>query len=242
MKVQRGRDGKASLIISHEEIETQMQAALRTAGFYPTEAAPAVDIEDFVEKHLKVRVDGYAELPREVLGYTKFQPNKRPRIYINGDLTEEAMDREDSPNWKKGRWRATMAHEASHVILHRVLFTGSSKLQRTGASGGEGEIPGSPVQRCLKRDVQFGGRTFDSREVQANRGMAALLMPKALFCGLCAAELGTTQFAAGIRKGTPDAEELVRTMSDRFEVSRQAAAIRLETLRIVVPAFAQALV
>lgn len=27
-----------------------------------------------------------------------------------------------SPAWLKGRWRATMAHEGSHVILHRVLF------------------------------------------------------------------------------------------------------------------------
>lgn len=236
MRVQSGRDGKSSLIISHEEIETRMQMALRTAGLYPSESSPVVDIVAFVEKHLKVRVDEYDELPPEVLGYTEFYPNKRPRIFINRDLTEEAMDNEDSPTWLKGRWRCTMAHEASHVILHRALFTGRSKPRGADTPAGGGAAPVAGIQRCLKRDVQFGGKTFDAREVQANRGMAALLMPKALVCALCAAELGTAGFAAGLRKGTPDAEELIRTMADRFEVSRQASAIRLETLGIVVPA------
>ena len=227
------RDSKGRLWLPADEIERQIEAELRVAGLYPQADKPVVDLESFVEKHLHVRVDGYADLPADVLGLTEFYPQGKPRIFINRDLTEEAMDRADSPTWLKGRWRSTMAHEASHVLFHQVLFS---------RNPAQGQLPDFEVeappdrQRCLKRDVQFGGRNSDWREVQANKGMAALLMPRALFCAVCTAELGVQRAAEGLEKGNPEVAALVTALTERFQVSRQAVSIRLDTLGIVRPA------
>ena len=230
----RVRDGRQRLWIARDEIERRMEGELRAAGLYPRDEAPAVDLEGFVENHLKVRVDGYAPLPSEVLGLTRFYTTGKPQILINRDLTEEAMDKHDSPTWLKGRWRATMAHEASHVVFHQRLFapdpTQAQLLEVAKAESPQGD------QRCLKRDVQFAGRNSDWREIQANMGMAALLMPRALFCALCASELGIAAFDVGVCTGTAEAGALAERMALRFQVSRQAATIRLETLGIVRPA------
>ena len=37
------------------------------------------------------------------------------------------------------------------------------------------------VVRCYKRDTSFAGRSRNPREFQANKGMAALLMPRSVF-------------------------------------------------------------
>jgi hypothetical protein len=231
MKRYRGSDGKERLWIEPEEIEATMERELRKSEFYPDCSAPAVDIEGFVEQYLRVAFDDHAVLPADVLGVTEFYSDRNPKIFINRDLTEEAMDVEDSPTWLKGRWRATMAHEAAHVIFHRGLFQANQAQMRLLAM----EAPradGQP-QRCLKRDVAFGGRCSDWREVQANMGMAALLMPKRLFCEICAEERSAERLHGKIGKGTIDALHLASRLGSRFHVSTQAALIRLETVGVL---------
>ena len=80
-----------------------------------------------------------------------------------------------------------MAHEASHAILHKVLFSEKPGEQATFAFSEPQTTPEFPrVFRSLKRDVSFScSGSFDWREVQANKGMAALLMPKKLFLEVC---------------------------------------------------------
>lgn len=132
----------------------------------------------------------------------------------------------------------TMAHEAD-VVLHRYLFEpGLAQLMPVGA--------GTPVRQrtglmgCLTRDVapvndknwEQVRRKPDWREVQANRGMAALLMPSRTFkrvAGHRIAELGLSMVSAG----TLEAAKLASAMSEVFKVSKQAATIRMETLEIV---------
>jgi len=72
----------------------------------------------------------------------------------------------------------------------------------------------------------------DWREVQANMGMAALLMPRPLFVAVCEKEL--------LRLGkdrvftdTPEADAIAGHVAKAFQVSRQAAMIRLKTLEVL---------
>jgi Zn-dependent peptidase ImmA (M78 family) len=81
--------------------------------------------------------------------------------------------------------------------------------------------PGSLLFRCLKREVyhRSGGR--DWREIQANRGMAALLMPKPVFLKAANDDINTGS-GGGL-------EATARRLAARFSVSREAASIRLKT-------------
>ena len=95
--------------------------------------------------------------------------------------------------------------------------------------------------RCLHRDISptvadWGSvrRRSDWREVQANRAMAALLMPRRLFRRLVSREmrqlgLGAPPVAA------LDAEGLTVALAQILQVSKQAAGIRLDSEDLVVP-------
>lgn len=231
MRWYRGPEGDQRLWFEAEEIESIVDDELTRAGLYPTVDQPVVELERFVEQHLRAQLDQYAPLDTDVLGLTEFVSGNAPRVRINQDLTGAALDEEDAPSGLLGRWRATLAHEGSHVVLHRVLFEVDPEQGRlfgdeavaTAAHG---------LMRCLKRDVGHTVRSSDWREVQANRGMAALLMPRKMFKRVARDAmdtLGITTPAAG----SPDASVLARELAERLHVSRQAAKIRLATLGIV---------
>jgi hypothetical protein len=196
-----------------------MEEELRQADLLPTQGAAAVDIEAFIENHLKATLDQYAPLEMDVLGFTEFKPGGHPAVRINGDLTGSAVDAEWCPPGVKGRWRATLAHEAAHIVLHRILFESDSsravlfELEETSTGS---------LLRCLKRDLGYQTRVSDWREVQANQGMAALLMPKTVFVVTARREVGDWSKDA-IRSGT-------RRLATMFEVSREATEIRLRNL------------
>jgi hypothetical protein len=230
----RRRDGEERLWLSPIDIENTMEDALRTSEVFPTdENYPTVDIERFIQR-LGVRMDQYAELDDSVLGQTEFYVDGAPKILINRDLTG-AIDNDETPQGTRGRWRATIAHEGGHVILHRVLF--EVNRDQGGLFNLEVQSKSHRLMRCLKKNVLFRGSASDWREIQANMAMAELLMPLSLFrrvankvmdqCGLKANAL-TNGSAAGTT--------LSRRMAALFDVSRQAAGIRLETLGIVSPA------
>jgi hypothetical protein len=211
-----------------------MEDALSRAGLSPTEDSPTVDIERFIQS-LGVRMDQYADLDSSVLGLTEFHANQPPRILINRDLTG-AIDEDSTPPGILGRWRATMAHEASHVVMHRILFEVNQDQQGLFPTEPEGES--HQLMRCLKKAVLFrGGGTSDWREVQANMGMAALLMPQRLFQELANVVINQLHLsAAGLSAGSTAAAAVSAELAIRFSVSKQAAGIRLEALGVVAPA------
>jgi hypothetical protein len=104
-----------------------------------------VDIEKFIEGHLEAQLDQYADLEPAVLGITEFCPGERPLDRINKDLTDSALDNPDSPGVLLGRWRATLAHEGSHIILHLCLF------QLNPQQGSLFDDPEEPVQQPVNR-------------------------------------------------------------------------------------------
>jgi hypothetical protein len=230
----RERDGSERLWYSPTDIEVMMEDALRASGLLPTEDSPAVNIERFIQS-LDVRMDQYANLDATVLGVTEFYTNKSPKILINRNLTG-AIDDDNTPPGIRGRWRATMAHEASHVVMHRLLFEVNQGQQ--GLFTTESQTGSRQLMRCLKKNVLFrGGGTNDWREVQANMGMAALLMPKRLFRQIAGRTMDALQIPANaLSTGSDAAATLSAEIAALLDVSKQAAGIRLETLGFVSPA------
>jgi Zn-dependent peptidase ImmA (M78 family) len=153
-------------------------------------------------------------------------------VSINKDLTGAALDDDESEPGLLGRWRATVAHEATHVIVHRCLF-----IQNEAQGSLFDDIePDEPIvkhhQRCLKRDVLFRNGAAEWKEIQANMGMAALLMPKALFLAAFLEEkkrIGVTR----VEKRSDAVPILIEKLANRFKVSKQATGIRLETLELL---------
>ena len=227
----RPRDGKERLWLSAPDIETTMEDVLRRSGVFPTDEQPAVDIERFIQT-LGARMDQHADLEPTVLGLTEFYTDGPPRIFINRDLTG-AIDDDQTPPGMRGRWRATIAHEGAHVVLHRVLFEVNHDQESLFHM--EEQAEPQRLMRCLKKNVLFrGGAANDWREVQANMAMAALLMPQSLFKPLAAKVAEKHRLTAKtLIAGSPTTATLMAQMAELFDVSRQAAGIRLETLGIV---------
>ncbi len=234
MKEYRARGGERRIWYEPDEIESIMIDELGRAGLLPKTDQDdlSVDVEAFVENYLRLPFDVNAALDADVLGVTDFVPGKRPKISINRDLTGSALEDEDATPGLVGRWRATVAHEACHVLLHRILFD-LDDTQR-GLFRQADDPAAWRFLRCLKRDVGFGRPVSDWKEVQANMGMGALLMPKPTF--VAAAEQGRAFLgvaARPIEAGSATHDELAAILAQRFTVSRQASRIRLESLGIV---------
>jgi hypothetical protein len=229
----RRRDGTERLWFSPADIETMMEGELHRFGKFPTTERPAVDIERFIQD-LGARMDQHAELDPTVLGLTEFYTDGPPKILINRNLTG-AIDDDDTAPGIRGRWRATMAHEGSHVVMHRVLFEVNEAQDRLFQV--EEQAEPQRLMRCLKKDVLFrGSGVSDWREVQANMGMACLLMPQSFFRQLAGVVVEHRCLGTGaLVVGSAAAATLTAEMAALFDVSRQAAGIRLETLGILSP-------
>jgi hypothetical protein len=216
--------GEKRIWFDDDEIELMMEDELRRGGLMPTDSNCVVDLEALLDDHLRVSsFDQHADLPPDVLGLTEFDPRQAPTVKINKDLTG-IIDGDWIPPGIEGRWRATVAHEAAHVVLHRMLF--NEPLNQESLFAADAVPQAKPaLQRCLKRDLRHRAGNYDWREVQANRGMAALLMPRKLF----------TRVARSTLKGTSPQEirDASRSLATRFGVSGQAATIRLNTLGFV---------
>lgn len=235
MREYRGPGGDKRLWYDPEEIEGITLDELRRAGLLPdaTKDDLAVDVEAFVERYLGLPFDINAALDAEVLGLTEFVPGRKPKVAISRDLTGSALDDEDTTPGLIGRWRATVAHEACHVLLHRLLFE-LDDLQH-GLFPTPAPVNGPErLFRCLKRDVGFSRQVSDWREIQANMGMGALLMPRPVFLSAVKEARGLLGVGnAAIAAGSAVHERLVAVLASRFTVSRQAARIRLSGLKLV---------
>jgi hypothetical protein len=217
MRWYRANDGTQQLFIKDATLEEIAESELVRARLMPTADRPVVDIEAFIERHLGADLDAGAVLESTILGLTELRAGANPRVLVNRDLTDAALEI-DAYSGKLGRWRATLAHEAAHVLLHGFVFElNADQTTLFSSDGGEAE---QRLFRCLKREVLFVSRSGrDPREVQANKGMAALLMPRTLFGSM--ARDGASRMTE---------TELGDSLARAFEVSRQAAHIRLSTL------------
>jgi hypothetical protein len=193
-----------------DEIERITAEALKSAGLWPTEVSRAVDIEQLVEVHLGAIVDYAGDLPETVLGYTAFE--KPPRVVVNRRLTDLALAPGASLGLR-GRWRATLAHEAAHILLH-------AGLRLSGAS--------SPKLTVKAMQATGNGpRSGDWREVQANMGMAALLLPRGPFLEEARRLLEREPVFPPLANEGLVAKRLISILAEQFEASQEATRLRL---------------
>lgn len=114
----------------------------------------------------------------------------------------------------------TLAHEATHVLLHRNLFPSDKGQGMLFALDDESSDDGRHgTYQHLERNEGRRG-PVDYREVQANKGMAALLMPKGLFLALCDSERVRLGFEPdSLLEGAAETYQLAKALGGLFDVS-----------------------
>src|SRR5690606_2203752 len=94
------------------------------------------------------------------------------------------------------------------------------------SSSREAETLSQHTGEILSRDVQ-------NMEIQANKGMAALLLPRPIFYPFAASRLHTIQPGAASRGIQALIQSVVSDTCLNFQVSRQVVRIRLKTLGLL---------
>jgi Zn-dependent peptidase ImmA (M78 family) len=145
----------------------------------------------------------------EIHGVTWFFPGAKPKVQINRKLRREFR--------RANRYRTTLAHEYGHLLLHAWLYDHF-----------QDELKNQESLRCYSRTVQASiDRLTDWMEWQAGYICGALLMPKRsvdLLAGAFGKERGVS---VPLKVDSMDAHALTKRLTDLFDVSRDAARVRL---------------
>lgn len=211
-----------------EEIEMIAEDELRKAGLLKFDPATGIDIDRFAESHLKAAID-FSDLPKGVLGCYQFFRSGPPKITISAALAGL------TDSISKLRVRTTLAHECGHALLHGPIFA-----MNTAPDTQNDLFPKSPASttsesRILCRDVAEPSRQPERKgdwwEVQANKAMAALLMPKTIFRDQ--AQKFVEQFSLNVQDVAlreSNRRTLSLHMQPVFHVSKEAITYRLDAL------------
>lgn len=159
-----------------------------------------------------VDLDLYADFPDEedVEGVTEFSPHERPHVKISRRISE--------PSNMANRLRTTITHEHFHVRFHRILFTASPRRLL---------VPCDRKAVCKRQSVLDAGKN-DWMEWQAGYGCAAILMPiRPLTAQIRSFLLKHGILRTPIETNSFEGRALIAEVMRKFQVSNQAAAIRL---------------
>jgi hypothetical protein len=171
----------------------------------------AVLIETLVDD-----LDLYADLSGEageVEGVTDFFIERRPTVRISNRLAEPRMS---------NRLRTTLTHELGHVKFHSFMFASDAAPRALFESG---QIVLS--NKC-KRDSILRAGESNWMEWQAGYACGSFLMPLTALCESVRAF--ATDRNATILKfdvNTTEGSELIDSVVGKFQVSRDAARVRL---------------
>lgn len=220
-------------IASKNMLDTAAECMLRDFCPKALDKPSAIDIDRFVERGLGMKQD-FRLLSHNglYLGMTVFNdtdkvpiydPRTKRAEYISAEAGTMIIDARLLSDRQEHRYRFTAAHEGAHRILHSRYFAYNS--DQSEISGMERE----PIVQCrvdiLKWPRQSSSWTdTDWMEWQANNFASALLMPRCMVYKLTDgmdAKISVFQSAA-----------CIRSVSNTFNVSLQAAEIRLKDLGI----------
>ena len=161
-------------------------------------------------------LDLYADLKDEigdVEGVTDFFPRRRPRVKISRHLTLDPR--------MSNRLRTTLTHELGHVRFHAFMYDGA-------VSGTLIAPPDGMVSRKCKRDNILRAAQSDWMEWQAGFACGAILMPATALRATVKRYLEDHRITLGrFEMKSPEAQSLITTVSNSFEVSREAGCVRL---------------
>jgi Zn-dependent peptidase ImmA (M78 family) len=141
----------------------------------------------------------------DTFGVTLFSPGRKPTVKIARELWEQRS--------RSNRLRMTLAHEYGHVLLHTWLYDEYAKSQ--------------DPQRCYWKNLHPTRRVIDWLEWQAGYAGAALLMPESFVKRATAAYFAERRDRPPVGKDSADASALAQRISLTFDVSVEAAKVRL---------------
>jgi len=176
-------------------------------------------------------VDIYADLTDEgpaVEGATYFDPKGKPTIKIARHLAEDP--------WAINRFRTTATHELGHVRFHAFLWPLEpppslfDSVTPTSAA--------DPSPRCQRDSIQTV-RAVDWMEWQAGYASGSLLMPVGALHRVVESARRSAGLVTSPTESSSDAAALIKTVAAAFEVSAEAARVRLAQLRLLRPPSAQ---
>lgn len=168
----------------------------------PTEALTEIIERDAKELDLEPDL---SDEKYEVFGYTDFTPGEKPRVAIARELWEHRH--------RNNRLRTTLAHEYGHVLLHTWLY------EKYASAAG--------TQRCHWRDLLPSENVVDWAEWQAGYASGALLMPESFLRRAVAAFFRERNETPPVGRDSADAMSLKERISLTFDVSVDAARVRL---------------
>ena len=214
------------LRFEENEFEAMMDEMRWRAGPECFAPGKGVDVDLVLLKAIECEAD-YVDLPAGVMGRTIFGADGSARIEISRALSDEA----ESDRTVRRRLRTTLSHECGHVACHRGLFIRDTETLSLFSGLPARTTTAKPPIMCRADTVGRTGYRGEWWEYQANRCMAALLLPRTMFSASAKKRLADRGFKSGndcVQSGY--GESLIRELSDEYDVSQQATLFRLQAL------------
>jgi len=158
------------------------------------------------------------EFGNDVEGVTEFRPGRKPRVRIAAQLAYAER--------RENRYRTTLTHEYGHVHFHAYLFAMQS------ASGDLLQQTRPAVQIC-KRETIIDARNTDWMGWQAGYVSGALLMPISMIRKTAGAFQEQHGIFGPVASATAEAAALIARVRSTFQVSADAARVRLTKLELL---------
>lgn len=164
-------------------------------------------------------LDSYSDLEDGIDGLTDFFPRKKPKVKITSRLQEAYLE---------NRLRTTLTHEYGHVLLHGFLFAVEDDLKKLFDGAAK-----ETRNRCHGDDIEGGSK--DWMEWQAGFACGALLMPSTALTRVVRDFRETTDLKyADIGVDSDAGRALIAEVMGAFQVSKDAARVRLEQRKVIV--------
>lgn len=181
------------------------------------------DLETLIENYV-ADLDSYGDLSsygENVEGVTLFSKNSKPKVIISSTLHEDSR--------RENRYRTTLTHEFGHVHFHGYLF--AMDLQEPLWASKKK----NPNEVICKRDkiIDAPNSQVDWMEWQAGYVCSSLLMPKSYLNRFVSNFRQEQEQLGTIHANSPAATLLIEQVAEKFQVSRDAAQIRLTKLEIL---------
>ena len=196
-----------------EELEVECEQVIESflVGRYgqfvipvPTQAL-AVMIEDEAKFTM---LSDLSDEGDEVHGVTEFFPGNKPKVSIARELSHQF--------WREHRLRSTLPHEYGHVHWHAWLY--------------DRYCDQSERHKCLRGEILPGNGDVDWMEWQAGYISGAILMPRSRVALCIDAFSAKREVKAPFDTESVDGRVLIQFTSQLFNVSTEAAEVRLRQL------------
>lgn len=168
-------------------------------------------------------LDMYADLESQygpdVEGVTEFYPNRKPAVKISKHLSEDER--------LVNRLRTTMTHEFGHVHYHSYLWEERFKQTSLFSASASGNAI------VCKRDTMITSSKTDWMEWQAGYVCGAILMPASHTRAFAKNYFDKHLIKENLQTKDPRATSLIEEVALAYQVSKEAARVRLSVLNIL---------